>query len=200
MSELPKPGCWGFAITYSDDDPVCNICAFKQSCGPVALETRQRLVKLLEHRGISCGVPKLKSVVKPADSVKMTLTKTTERKTVEDKSTKVNAADPVADKPASPFANKKADHYAHRLAAKGIDLKQVIKSGSVPTGVAKFIPVGVQHVIDNNGVNKSKLTGELMSQLKWSKGTAASHVSILVALFYGLGVIDGECVAVKDNV
>lgn len=198
MTQNPKPGCWGFVVTYVPDDPICIACAFKESCGVAALETRERLEKLLEHRASVHGVPKLKSVVKPADSVKISTVKLTEKKTVED-TPKVNAVSPLIDKPASPFFNKKADHYAHRLAAKGIDLKQAIRSKTMPSGVAKFIPVGVSHVIENNGVNKQKLTAELTEKLGWSKGTSASHVSILVALFYGLGIIDQNCVAEPMN-
>ncbi len=200
MNQTPKPGCWGFAVTYSVDDPVCVACSFKDSCGPASLETRSRLEKLLVHRASVHGVPKLKSVAKQSESIKICTSDTTEKKIMEEKEIKVNAVHPLIEKPASPFFNKKADHYAHRLAAKGINLKQAVHTKTIPTsGVAKFIPVGIQHVIDNNGVDKKKLTAELSDKLTWTKGTSASHVSILVALFYGLGIIGSDCALLPAN-
>lgn len=38
-----KPGCYGSALTYQEDSPVCRQCPYAQNCAPLSIASSERI-------------------------------------------------------------------------------------------------------------------------------------------------------------
>lgn len=207
--EQLAPGCYGAASVYAMDSDICKACVAFAGCGEQAMSNLQAIrqqidvsdilkrhqVALARNRNNAERPASPKSepiivshlaVVQPSP-----VTKPVERVTPTERvSFDLSPADAAVIDLISQ-ANKKTAAQAVLLAkANKIEAMRVL----LPQGQNPFEQTGPSYMrvacsmLTNGGFLRSELKTALMTQLGWSDGTAATHVSIASALLFAFSI------------
>lgn len=170
-SQLPtwaQPGCFGQAMTYSDELTECQSCPFAQDCKG---EHQMALRRLREAHGIDLE-PKRKRFKAPAPTASTTTASGT---------------------PAFSLPKKVEDLLARfdRLGLKVIDgFKQ--RKNPFPADVM-FMRIAAHLVLNiPSGVKRDDLIESFMKRMDWSRGTAAAHATQARQALEALGVAEEQ--------
>lgn len=163
MTNLPEwaqPGCYGQALTYSDEQAECAACPFAATC---KVEHLAAIARLREQHGI---VIRPRTRMPPADeeaAPRRSLNGFTLPKKVEELLTRIDEA--------------------------GIKVCEALAKGKNPFGGAfRFMRV-TSHLLLHApaGVTREHLITAFESYFQWSRGTAAAHATQAFTALKALG-------------
>lgn len=206
MTEKPAtaPACFAAASVFSRDSEICRGCAFYESCADASLETLRAIQQCVDVTDLLKRHSNLrKREVKPAqkdDTSAAPMMGAVERKTTVERVTMtVEQAD---EEVLACIKSKKPKEIVLRMAKSGAlqHLREGIAEGR--NGLSKTGPSFMREAVDlllNGGFTKAQLRDVLMQRLQWTENTAASHVSIAVAILKSLKLVreDGEHIVLE---
>jgi len=221
-AEQKAPGCFGAASVFSMDSAVCQACVAFKECSDASIATLQQIKATIDVRDLlakhtsarmkhearlapkQTPAPTAVSplpVVQPAPVTQPVERKTTMAKVIfEVSADQQNAIARISQ------ANKKAGDQATVLCKMNRinEMRSMLPQGQNPfaTTGPGFLRVACDHLI-NGGFTKASLRKSLMETFGWTEATAASHVSIAVAILGGFKIAagaDGKIVLHPDLV
>ena len=192
------PGCFAAASVFSHDSNICRMCMAFDACAVASLETleaiqgivnvkdllkRHQSAKKLANEAIKAADEKREASMPPGNVEPPLPKKPVERKT---QVLQVKFEVSSDEEAIIALLPSKPRDIAIRMCKKGeIEaLRNDIAEGRntfAQSGPA-FLRVAVALLL-TGGFSKSGLRFALQTELKWSEGTAGSHVSIACALF-----------------
>jgi len=200
------PACYGAPSVFGQDSKVCQACPAFDTCMIACQDTLQKLQSTIDvsdilrrhvmaRRGVSAEKadqmntkPSFKFMPSPKNSD----AKVERKAPVE----KVAFEIPNDLQTVVQGMNKKPANLAIRLARKGLiaTIKEELRQGRSPfASVSKpdFLSVTCDELLKGT-VTRESLRKAMVSKLKWSNGSAVSHVGIVVQCFEALGIITGD--------
>lgn len=200
--QLKAPGCFGAASVYSRDSKVCGQCPAFEACGEASLATLQAirdridvrdLLKRHEAAKAAVEARKPEPVVEQAQPVPAApkVSKPIERTT---KAIKVTfEVNPDTQALVLKIGNGKAKDLALTLCKAGVlpTLKAELAAGRNPfDAMTQFRHVGIAcRLLLAGGFTLAELKAQLMSELKWSAGTAGSQRAQVMAILEAFDVV-----------
>lgn len=163
-----KPGCFGFAATYSVKSKVCQGCAFNEDCGKQA---KSNLEQLSSH--LNVGAVRQMMQVGGRQVAKSSAPKTSS--TVLEKILS-NMPAHVA-RAASMMVAAKVNHRASLL--NGVNSMK----GRKPAAIEVLFDLLLK-----GSVHRADYQAELKRRLDYTDGTASSQASIGIAAVLGIGI------------
>lgn len=186
--QFDKPGCYGFASTYSVRSQVCQVCDHKDSCSLIA---RENLTKLSE----ALNVDSLVSLMHE-EAVKRKAAKREE---------KIKLSTPTFSEAAMALISELPNHSARvakALLATGSNHRKNLLAGVNSMKGCK--PMTMEVLFDlliKGPVTRVAYIEALKEKFKYTDGTASSQASIGFAAVLKLGIIlekDG-CFVVRGS-
>ena len=175
MSQVPEfsPGCFGSALAFREDIPVCLSCNFREQCKPIHIDN---LAKLREHYGIKVAVPRIKRapVVVSTDESLLRLPKKV-RELVE-----------------------RIDRSSIRITENLMKGLNPFETEFPFMRVACHLLLRLDRPI-----NQKLLSAAFMKKMNWLEGTADSHARMAIYILVHVGAvdhIDGQISLRKPNV
>jgi|GEM_PF-1940367 len=205
------PGCFGAASVYSMDSQVCQACAAFKECGDAALKTLESIKSVINvadllarHQAARkrAADARAKPVApQPVESSPIPvaqpkpITKPVERKTTMQRVTfSISDADQAV--------VMKIGEKSSKTKAQAIVLCKTNKIDAMrkelPKGINPFATNGptfmrvVCSMVLSGGFTKASLKSQMMQELDWTDGTAASHVAMAAALMFSFGIVKME--------
>lgn len=187
------PGCFGSPSVFSNDSKVCNTCDAFGSCRSASIETLQTIRQVINIEDLlalhsSTRVKVAKRIARPAPPEKPAMS----FKPVKRQTTVAKVHFEISDDLKSLIAvmqNKKAQAVSVLLCKTGkfSEIVDALKHGKNPLTTPNYFRVACDMLI-SGGFTRESLKSQLMDELGWLEGSAAPHVSILVATLTGLKV------------
>jgi hypothetical protein len=166
MTDLPEwaqPGCFGQALTYSENIVECRGCPFATSC---KTEHLLALARMREEHGI--------------------VIHTKPHKTASVSSTSVTSGSEMT-------LPKKVESLLANFERAGIKVSEAFAVGVNPfAGIGpKFMRITAHALLRlPGGILRAELINFFETKLKWSKGTAAAHATQAFQALIALGVAE----------
>lgn len=205
--EQKAPGCFGAASVFSMDSAVCQGCVAFNECSDASIATLQQIKATIDVRDLLAKHTSARMkhearlalkqmpgpiaaspipVVQPKPIDAPVERKTTMAKVIFEISAEhQNAIARISQ------ANKKAGDQAAVLCKMNRinEMRSMLPQGQNPfaTNGPGFLRVACNHLI-NGGFTKASLRKSLMESFDWTEATAASHVSIAVAILGGFKI------------
>lgn len=205
------PGCYGAASVYSMDSQVCQACVAFRQCGDEALKTLDSIKSVINvtdllARHQAARQRAQQARVKPAAPQPVAqspipvaqpapITKPVERKTTVQRVTFAISDDDQAIIMKIGEKNVKTKEQAivlcktNKVAAMRKDLPQA--ANPFATSGPAFMRVACNLVL-SGGFTKASLKAQLMQDLGWTDGTAASHVAMVCVILFAFGIVKLE--------
>lgn len=199
MIEKPvdAPACFAAATVFSRDSEICRGCSAFEECAGASLETLQRIQQIVDVSDLlKRHAIVRKREVKPVEKDDVTVgtpISAVQRKTnVERVTMTIKEAD---EQVLACIQSKKPKEIVLQMAKSGsLDLmREGLKKGE--NGLAKtgpsFMREAVYALLDG-GFTKLQLRDLFVNRLNWTENTAASHVSIAVAILKSFKLVREE--------
>lgn len=201
MNSQIKPGCFAAATVYAMDSAVCQQCAAFKDCGDAAMRTLERIKSVVKvddlvkrHRAARDRALKelnAKDAKARADAPPGPIDTPTPVKPVA-RATPVERVEFDVSEKHSRIILKmpaKAQEFATTLCKRGLVqiMRRNLTNGKTTPGIPKWLVIALQ-MLAEGGFTKATLKERLMKELSWSDGTAASHISLAVAILAGFEI------------
>lgn len=203
---MSKPGCFGAASVFSHDSTVCKQCPSFTEC---AAESLTRLQSMSERIDVSDLIKKhtrAQAIARPNRAERHQSDETRDTRIVQraepiapiQRKTRLETVtfeiDDATGDAIALIGNKKASAQA-LLLCKSMTVDMALKDLNVAVNPFPATPKWL-HIVGNmlcpspDPVTKATIKAAFMQQLGWKDQTAASHVSIAIALVTGLGIAE----------
>jgi hypothetical protein len=211
MNEQDKaPGCYGAASVFSTDSEVCQACVAYAGCGDASLQTLEAIKNMVDVRDIlkrhaaarakarPTPTPAPKPVnASPHPTAQPAVPPKVARSTAQDKVEFALTADMTATIARIAAQNKKAADQATTLCKAG---RITEARAMLPQGVNPFTESGpaylrvVCDMLLSGGFTRSQLRVIMAQKLQWTEETAASHISLAIAILGAFRIVgkDGD--------
>mgnify|MGYP000208873512 CR=1 FL=1 len=211
-SEPNRPGCFGFVTTYDASCPHCKSCLEFDACGTHATVTRGKLQRLLKYRDSTESTPMHTDDEVRSSSVDAVAVAIVNEHLKASPITTFTTTNPGNTSTVLTYVggakgmSKKARALHDSMLRRGVDwtelpagknpLLKETKDGSSQLIVGPtYLNMVVVMLLQGAPVTNVALRDLFARELRWSKGTASSHVGIAQSLLTALHIV-----TVKDGV
>lgn len=203
--EKMAPGCFAAASVYSMDSAVCQACCAFKECGDASLATLQAIRNTIDVRDLlnRHSAARQKAAVSrpirtepieksPVPVAQPKLNKQIERKTPMERVKFAITPDVQAIIARIEATNKKAADQAAVLCKMNRinDMRSTLPKRINPfaAGGPSYLRVTCDALL-NGGFTRASLKQKLVQELSWTEGTAASHVTMAIAVLGAFRII-----------
>jgi len=210
MIEQKAPGCFGAASVYSQDSSVCKGCVAYDQCNSASLATLESIRATVDVRDLlkRHAVARAKAAPAPAQTkplekspIKVAQPKVANkpltRTTAQERVTFAMTVEMTTTIERIAAQNKKAADQATTLCKMGRinDMRSMLPQRMNPfaEGGPAYLRVVCNHLI-NGGFTRASLRVAMAQELGWSEETAASHISMAIAVLGAFRIVgkDGD--------
>lgn len=201
---MSKPGCYGAASVFSHDSATCRACPLFVECSRESLERLQTLSERINVADLIKKHARAQARATPERAERHHETETRDTRVIQraqpiepiQRKTKLETVvfeiDPDTQSAIALIGNKKASAQAVTLCKTGT-VESIVRDLNAGVNPIPPLPKWL-HIVGNMlcpspwPLTKQSMKAAFMGQLGWKDQTAASHVSIAVALITGLGI------------